>query len=709
MGKAQRRKQERAPAPRPAEPQRRPAPVARRGAGAGHLARLVVPPVLIVVVGLVLYANSFTIPFMFDDYFEISSNPMVKTIEPLLDYVTRSRGIPALTFALNYRWGGFDVWGFHLVNVLIHLANGVLVYALVLRTLRLPGLRQRYRDAAEVLAGLVALVFVVHPLQTMAASYIVQRAESIAVFFYLLTLLLFSVASTTADRTRRFTLYAAAAFAAVLGVVSKEIVATVPLAALLYRLCFLPAPPERSRGARLALAALLLLPLAFGVLLARPYLFPAAQTLAPDVPRAWLYIPTAGFQLEGVSSWQYLLTQFGIILWYLRLYVLPTRQCFDYGWPLVESPWGADVLVPLAVLLAIVAVALACYRRYPLATFSLLWLFITLAPTSSIIPLRDAAFEQRMYLPIVGLSWLLVVGGFDLLGWLAARIGQHATTLRRAGVAALAVWMTMLGAATIARNNVLSDPIALAADTIEKAPHNWRSHSSYGEALLTAGRGGEAMPALEEAIRLNPRAGSARVQLGQLYSQASRYEDAEAVLKPAAAAQEESVAAAAHVQLASIWQARGDFRMATWELQQALSLKPGWALAHRQLAQLYAKLGLWYAAAGEYRKAVELKPDLAAGVSGPAAQVSFFAAVKFQEQGKPRGAVSLLRTALTYRPKWAAAHHYLAYVYASNGQWDEAAKELQQIPAAEDPLVSENLRRVRDRQPLAQPPTNPER
>jgi len=176
MGKAQRRKQERVSTPRVE------VPAQRAFAGTAALdgaARALLAPLLIATAVLVLYANSFAIPFQFDDYFEIVKNPLVKVIEPPLEYLRRSRGISGFTFALNYSWRGFDVWGFHLVNVLIHAANGLLVYALVLHTLRRPGLRARYGDAAALLAALVALVFVAHPLQTMAASYIVQRTEAI--------------------------------------------------------------------------------------------------------------------------------------------------------------------------------------------------------------------------------------------------------------------------------------------------------------------------------------------------------------------------------------------------------------------------------------------------------------------------------------------------------------------------------------------------
>ena len=708
MGKAQRRKQERTVEPQPVIAARARVRARHSAAGAG-LTGVLLAPLLLAVVVLMLYANSFSVPFLFDDYFEISRNPMVKTIEPPLDYLTRARGIPAFTLAVNYRLGGFDLWGFHLFNVLVHLANGLLVYALVLRTLRLPGWRERYGSVAEILAALVALVFVAHPLQVMAVSYIVQRAESIAAFFYLATLLLFSMASTTAERGRRVALYGGAALSALLGVVSKEIVVTVPLAALVYRLCFLPRAEGRGRAGRIVFGVLLLLPIAYGLLLAWPYLFPSHETVAPDAPRAWLYIPTAGFRLEGLTMWQYLLTQFGVILWYLRLFILPTHQTFDYGWPFADSLWRADVLLPLIVLLGLVAIAVRAYRRYPLATFCLAWLFITLAPTSSIIPLSDAAFEHRMYLPIVGLAWLAVVGGYDLLAWGAARTGRDVAALRRAGAVAVAAWIVLLGIATMVRNGVMQDPIALAADTIAKAPDNWRGHSSYAESLIDAGRNDEAMRALEDALRLNPKIGSPRVQLGQLYLRAGRLDDAEAVLKPATAELEESVAAAAYMQLGMVYERRDNMPQAVEMLRAALDRKPDWSQVQAQLGAVYARAGFWYGAAGHYNVALRLNSRLLPRIGNVAADANLRAAANQLEEGRPEVADNFLIQAQILRPTDLTVRHYLALVYAKNGQWERALGQLealkQSLPG--DTILLENIQRAQRQEPLVPPPLLP--
>jgi Flp pilus assembly protein TadD len=705
MSKAQRRKSERRAVSAP-PPVRRSGAVAATGADP---VRALLAPMLIAVVVLALYASSFAIPFLFDDFFEITDNPGVKAIEPALAYLRRSRGIPAFTLALNYRWGGFDVWGYHLVNVAVHFLNGLLVYALVRRTLDLPTLRQRYGRHAGVLATFVALVFVAHPLQTMTASYIVQRSEGLAASFYLVAILFFSRAATGTTPARRAALYALAALAGLLGVASKESVATLPVAALAYSVCFLADRSRRPRRlGRLAVAAALVLPLAYAVWLSLPYLLPPPELVAPDVPRTWMYIPTAGFKVGGVSSLQYLLTQFGVVVWYLRLAVLPTHQCFDYGWPLVDSPWRADVLLPLGVLLALLVIAVIAYRRYRLATFCILWILITLAPTSSVVPLRDAAFEQRMYLPLIGFAWLAIVGGYDLLAWAATNRRRDPQPLWRAGAAAAAVWIALLGAATVHRNAVFADPLRLAADTAAKAPDNWRAQYAFGDALVQHQRGDEAIQPLENAIRLDPRQGAPRVQLGSLYVQRHQLDDAERVLTPAISLLEESVVAAAYLQLAAVNQARGAFDQATLDLREALALKPDWAPARRQLAAIYMRQSMWFNAAVEYRTMVQLNPQLAAAVAPDAARASYQAGVALQQSGRLTASESMLRAALKYRSDWPAAQHYLAYVLAARGDWPGAEAALRQAAAAApaDTAISDNLRRAQAHEPLAEPPVD---
>lgn len=704
MGRAARRKQGDAPIAAKAAP---PARVrAQTGAPAGLPAWL--GPVCIVLLGCVAYANSFVIPFLFDDYLEIQTNPDVKTLQPLSSYLTVLRGLTRLTFALNVRQAGFDVWGFHLVNVALHLANALLVYALVLWTLRLPCFGGRYAPRARLLATLVALVFVLHPLQTMVASYLVQRAEGLGGFFYLATLLC-AVHAFTADGTRRALLVAGAVLAAALGIISKEIVATVPVAVGLYWYCFLRggrgggAP---SWGRRLAFLVLLALPVVYGLVLARAYLFPAAGPGPEAGPRSWMFIPTAGFRVEGIGPWQYLITQFGVITWYLRLFLVPAGQVFDYGWPFAESVWRVGVLLPLAFLLAVVAAAVWAFPRYRLATFCIAWVFVTLAPTSSVLPLKDAAFEHRMYLPVIGLAWLLVVGGDDLLAALAARAGQAPGALRRTGAIALGVWLALLGLATVHRNTVFADPLLFAEDNVRKVPGHWRAQYQFAETLAQRGQQAEATAAYEEAVRLNPTQGSPRVALGGVYLRAKRYDDAERVLEPATHLLEESVVAAASLNLAGVYQARGEPARAQAALERTLQLRPQWTAAQRQLAALYVRDNRFVEAAKLYDDALRANPRLRGQLAGQAAAANFKGGVQLADLDKRAQAIALFERALTLDPRLWRARGYIAYVSVRDGKWPRAVEEVERIgrERPDDPWVRETLPRVKDGLPIVPPP-----
>src|SRR5262249_39222982 len=153
--------------------------------------------------------------------------------------------------------------------------------------------------------------------------------------------------------------------------------------------------------------------------------------------------------VEGIGPWRYLITQFGVISWYLRLYLLPTQLTFDYGWHFADDLLQLNVIVPLLLLLGIVEAGVVAFRRYRIAAFCIGWFFLIMCPSSSILPLRDAAFEHRMYLPVMGLSWLVAVGGYDLADWIASSRGIAVATMRQLAAFACAAWILVLGMFTI--------------------------------------------------------------------------------------------------------------------------------------------------------------------------------------------------------------------------------------------------------------------
>ena len=197
-------------------------------------------PLLVVVAGLAAYHNSFTGAFVFDDLPSITENITIRHLWPLTGPLTPPHGggltvegrpLINLSLALNYAVGGLNVWGYHAFNLAVHILAALVLYGIVRRTLLTERLRGRFGNAAAGLALAVALIWVVHPLQTEAVTYIVQRAESLMGLCYLLTLYCF-MRGAVPGATKLWQVGAVAACA--MGMASKEVMISAPIIALLY-------------------------------------------------------------------------------------------------------------------------------------------------------------------------------------------------------------------------------------------------------------------------------------------------------------------------------------------------------------------------------------------------------------------------------------------------------------------------------------------
>ncbi|HEY6838067.1 MAG TPA: tetratricopeptide repeat protein, partial [Geobacteraceae bacterium] len=284
--------------------------------GRGGFARTSVRCLLVVAAGILVYANTLHVPFVFDDFPSIVDNPVIKDLSTFLAdgyrYNAR-RFVGYLTFALNYRFGGLDVTGFHFVNLAVHLATSLLVYAFALLTLRTPRLAgSRLVPRAGGVALGTALLFAVHPVETQAVTYIVQRFASLAAMLYLLSLILYAAARLGQVRAGRLwspgtgLLLAGSLVAALLACRTKENAFTLPFALFLYEGMFFPLTHRKK--AFLVTVAAACAAAAGGVVL---WYGSSLGKLLSDV----------GGSLSAardISRWHYLLTQFEVIATYVR-------------------------------------------------------------------------------------------------------------------------------------------------------------------------------------------------------------------------------------------------------------------------------------------------------------------------------------------------------------------------------------------------------
>jgi tetratricopeptide (TPR) repeat protein len=626
---------------------------------------------LIVFAGLAAYHNSFKVPFVFDDVPAIVDNPTIRQLWPLWiplspphDSGLPVSGRPLVNFslALNYACGGTAVVGYHALNLALHLLAGLTLLGVVRRTLLQPVLRARFGAAALPLALVVAVLWTVHPLQTEAVTYVVQRAESLVGLFYLLTLYCFIRSAecnplgytSRGGPSRAWSILAVVA--CLLGMASKEVMVTAPLIVLLYDRTFVAGTFRDAWRRRwrfyTGLAATWLL---------LGYLMVGTGNRGG----------TAGFGL-GITWWEYALTQVRAIVHYLRLAFWPHPLVFDYGGAVLAKGF-AEIAPSAAILGALLAGTIIALRRWPVIGFAGTWFFAILAPTSSVVPVADTMFEHRMYLPLVAVVALAVLGGFALAG-------------RRSLIvfAALAVG---LGWATVRRNEDYRSDLALWSDTVAQRPGNVRAHYTLGSALFEAGRVPEALQQYEEALHLKPDSAETHINLGNALTRIGR--PAEAVRHYEEALRLKPGAADAHANLGNALIRMGRMTEAIGHYEEALRIKPGSADAHNNLGNALAQSGRLDQAIRHYEAAIRLKPSLvdAYGNLGNA----------LAQSGRPAEAVPYYENALRLKPDSAEVHCNFATALLQLERYPEAAGHYEAALRSQpdNPTARQNLARLR--------------
>ena len=642
---------------------------------------------LVVGAGLLAYHNSFTGPFTFDDGPSIRDNPTIRHLWPIWQCLSPPRrggltveGRPLinLSLAVNYALGGYDVWGYHAFNLAIHILAGLTLLGIVRRTLLQPVLRERFGAVANELAAAAAVIWVVHPLQTESVTYVVQRAESIMGLCYLLTLYCFIRGAELAPtktgswgpRTRRW--YGLSAAACALGMASKEVMVSAPVMVLLYDRAFVSGTFReawrRRRSLYLALAGTWIL---LGFLLAGGQL-PATSATAQQL---------------GLTWWQYLATEPGVILHYLQLSVWPRPLCLDYqGWPVAKT-W-ATVLPPALVIALLLGATVWAWKFNSAWGFLGAWFFLILAPSSSVIPLDSPAFEHRMYLPLAALAVAGVVGLYALVG--------------RRTVAVATVLAIGLGILTWRRNLDYRSELVIWEDTVAKRPDDPRAHYNLAVILGKAGRTREEVEHYQQALRLKPNYADAHYNLGVAAWEAGNIQGAIQHWEQALRLNPDL--ADAHYDMGVVLNRLGKSDEAISHYEQAVRIAPNYAKAHNDLAGILARLGRTQEAVGQYEEALRVRPDFAeahyrlgvllAGLGRtPEAIVHLEEAVRLKPDyaealnnlgvalwraGRVQEAVRCYERALRSKPDYAEAHYNLGGALEQTGRRQEAIEQYEQ-------------------------------
>ncbi|MCC6679381.1 MAG: tetratricopeptide repeat protein [Phycisphaeraceae bacterium] len=551
--------------------------------------------VLIVAAVWLVYGWSLNAPFIFDDDVTVVQNPTIRQLwppgpmlHPLRYSPTAGRPLVNVTFAINYRFGELNPFGYHLFNVALHALSSLLVWAIVGRTLALPRFNfGRFRPA---LAAIVGLIWAVHPLNSEAVIYITQRTELMMGLFYLATiyaaLRYWQAAPGIGGEgcetipnwsAAKWGWLIAAGLSCAAGMACKEVMVSAPLAVLLYQWTLMGAGWKRIRQSwplYVAVGAGWLVLLALNV----------------GGPRSI----SAGFGLN-VSLFDWWLSQCRVLLMYLKLAVWPWPLLLHYKTVYLSGALSTIVFGG-AVLLLVALAAVGLWRRWTVG-YVLAWMLMILAPTSLVPIITEAAAERRVYLPLAAIAALLVAAGFSLL---------HRMRLKPASAGALGLLLVLvLALVNLHRLAMYRDPALLWQDLIAHQGDNEVACNNLAAIWQERGDPRKARQLFERALQIDPNFAMARNNLGSLLADVGQYD-----------------------------QAIEQYRI-------ALQNQPTLALAESNWGAALAKLGRIDEAIGHYEQALRLDPYNI--------DANYNMAVRLLHQGRTEQAIEHLRVVLNMK------------------------------------------------------------
>ena len=656
-----------------------------------RLRKYLAPFIIILFSILCAFLPAFDAPLVLDDISTIVDKPFIQEVDNFFvpEVLTRPRPLADFSFALNYALHGQEPFGYHLVNVSIHFFNSCLVYLVVswflARVFRSTpsaspenSLGYKNKEQFWVCVGALtaALFFALHPLQTMGVTYIAQRYTSLAAFFCLLSVALYIAARNMFEpRSKQLgsendaheiqthnrhygyqviaasLLIACALFAGVLAFLSKQNAVMLPgLILLVEILVFTRSRTNRIRV--LAVACGFIVVFSVAVLYIQGIFdqgFQLGQMLS--------HISHQSMETRQVSRWVYLCTQFGVIVRYMAMTVVPVGQNIDHMHPFVSGFFDGFTPLYFLVLLAFVVFAAVLVRRRPLISLGIGWMFVALSVESGIIPIRDAMFEHRMYLPLFGPSLI-----FGYLVYLVGTKVQRPLLV----LPAAACILLLLGGLTYARNQLWQNPVALWSDSVAKNPENDRAWNNLGKSELERGNIDQAEEYFQKALEINPDHPRAKGNLGYILYTRQEYEKALPYMRQAAYALPRS--ADFQYNLGVLYSELGKSKEAATYYRKALRLRPEYHQARRNLGVELARQGKLQEAAKTLDKVLEHEPENL--------QVLKNLSLIRLRSGQFSLAEDLLRRALEIRPKSPGLLTYLGIVLYEQGDYLQSRQQL---------------------------------
>lgn len=514
-----------------------------------------------------------------------------------------------------------------------------------------------------ILSFFVGLIFLAHPVQTEAVVYIFQRVTLLAGFFYLLSLSLYVKARLDLEENGRINApcYAAGFAAAMIAMFSKENAGTIPFMILLYELCFFR-QDKRLRWKHILPFFILLPVVPLAVSLSK-------SIVSQDVVRF--------FENSMQTSMHYLLTQFRVLVTYIRLLVVPVNQNLFYDYPVSKSLFELPVLAGIAFLGSILALAVRWYSRHRIISFGVFWFFLTLLPESSVIPLEHVIFEHRLYLPMAGFGLFLTGIIYHVLK------GKGITAM----VLALIVITSSFAILTYRRNRIWTDEFTIWDDVIQKSSRRPQGKAvpfhSRGDAYMDIGDIKRALEDYNKAIEIDPGYAEAYNNRGNLYKQIGDLERAIADYNKVIAIDPRP--ADTYNNRGNVYMDLGDVQKALADYNKAIDLNSSLTGVYANRARAHKMLGNNEQALADYNKAIELNPHRAS-VYNNRGNI-------YMLQGRFQQALADFDTAIKIDPHYAYAYYNRGYLHKKQGNHQQALTDFNKAVRLKPDIAGVYLKR----------------
>jgi len=655
------------------------------------------------LVGLLLYGHTLQVPFYLDDFINIRDRLCaINSLSPgefvnaTFESFAPRRPLANLSFAMNYYFHGLSLPGYHLVNIVIHVINGILLYLFVLKTITLPGLRHKCRHPVWA-AVLASLLWFVNPVQIQSVTYIVQRMNSMATLFFLCSFLSYVYGRLARKTQARIALLALCALCWVFSMASKEIALTLPGLIFVYEWLFFQ-----------DLARAWIKKSAIYVVIGLTGVLTAVYLVYHYTPLSFF---TSIFQPRPYTALERFLTEGRVILFYISLLAYPHPGRLNLNHDMAISRSLLDpftTLLSFAALFVLLVFTILTAKRYRIVAFCMIWFFANVA-IEALAAGTEPIFEHRAYLP----SMLFFVP----FVWVAFR-GINKPKIIVPVITALIIVLSFW---TYQRNALWMDPVAFWEDAVRKSPYHFRSHANLGMSYLQAKAYDSALKPLQKALTLNPPyPAEIYTNLGLLYLEIGKQDQARQNLERAVSlnpnnfvgldflgtlyrkqkSHSEAIRyyrrattinpkyAPSYYNLGTLYSEMGDTDNAVKTLTQALALRPMWSEAYSTLGLVRAEKGCF-----DHAEAALLK---AVSINAKDHEALFNLAKVYDLTGRYEMAAKTYETLIGISPKDVEAMHNLGIIYLNQLKNIEKAtfyfkKALATDPEYDNAVIARNI------------------